>query len=237
MKLFNESIAQLKELILSFQNGRTLQEDESWPDEGKNQLIFRSDMAYELGGDTLPAISGVLLTEDKSLVPNNEVYLLGEDLSEIKDDTPYARIALVRVKDTKELDATEQYKMIRKIEYSRYHLNPKGFMMRISALNRREAVRVSKSAIEDGLSFSKVGASFVQEYLKNPAVEAVKLIFITDKDFSYDKLSAIMDKSEKITKTLDHLLQKVNMDCKACSLKDVCAEVETLYKNEVADKK
>ena len=117
---------------------------------------------------------------------------------------------------------------IRKIEYTRYHLNPKGYMMRISAMNQREVVRIGKDALEEGLDFSKVGGLFLKEYHKNSKVEAVKLIFITEHEFPYEELSKLVMRSENITKTLDHLTKKVKMDCNACSLKEVCAEVEAL---------
>lgn len=239
MKLYDECIAELDELLEAHQLIRlTVKEDDGdWPDEGKNQLIFRNDMAFELGGDTLPAVSGILLTDNKECVSGDEILLCGKDLSKLKEDTPYARITLLRVRNEDMGDANAQYQAIRKMEYTRYHLNPKGFMMRISAINQREAVRVSKESIKEGLSFSKVGSLFLQAYHKHPAVEAVKIIFITEPDFPYAKLSKLMGQSENITKTLDHLLNKVNMDCKACSLQQVCAEVETLYKNEIAEKK
>ena len=238
MRLYDECIAGVEEIVSAHNLCKQdiKKDDCNWPDKGKNQLIFRNDMAYELGGDTLPAVSGILLTDNKDIVPEDEVWLCGKDLSELKEDTPYARIALIRVRSEDMGDANAQYQAIRKIEYTRYHVSPKGFMMRISALNQREAVRVSKEALKGGLSFSKVGNLFLQAYHKRRSVEAVKLIFITEPEFPYDKLSKLVEKSENITKTLDHLLNKVNMDCKACSLQQVCAEVETLYKNEIADR-
>ena len=63
-------------------------------------------------------------------------------------------------------------------------------------------------------------------------MEAVKLVFITHPDFPYKELSALTERSENITKALDHLLQKVKMDCSICGLKDICAEVEELCKSE-----
>ena len=216
---------------------RLMTDGGNWSDEGKNQLIFQKDMAYELGGGTLPAISGIALTDNPEHVQEDEIWLLGRDLAELKEDTPYARIALIRVREERMGDADAQYQTIRRIEYSRYHLNPRGYMMRISAMNQREAVRVSRAALQEGLSFTKVGELFLQAYHKHPEVEAVKLIFITQPDFPFGELSKLMTKSEQITQTLDHLLKKVKMDCNACNLKEICAEVEELYQNEIAEKK
>ena len=54
-------------------------------------------MAYELGGGNLPAVSGLFYTSDQSFVPQDEIWRLGPDLSEIEGDVPYARLTLIRV--------------------------------------------------------------------------------------------------------------------------------------------
>lgn len=238
MKLYHECIVELEKLLDNCGIRRIDADTRTipWEDAGRNQLIFRQDMAYELGGDTLPAVSGMLLTDSTECVPADEIRLCGNDLPHITADTPYARIALVRVKSDALGDADTLYQMVRKIEYTRYHLNPRGFMMRISALNQREAVRIDKNALQDGLDFASVGELFLKAYHKHPEVEAVKLIFITEPDFPYKELSVLMQKAENMTKTLDHLLKKVDMDCNACHLKDICAEVEELYQRERTEK-
>lgn len=234
MKLYDDCIGQVNGLLS--QTRKTELSGGSagplWPDAGKNQLIFRSDMAYELGGGTLPALSGVLLTEDERLAPQDRVILCGKDLGELDRDTPYARIELVRVRADRMGEGPALYQAIRKIEYTRYHLNPQGFMLRISASSHRESVRVSKEALAQGLDFARVGQCFGHAYHAHPAVEAVTTVFITDPAFAYKELEKILRRSEQITKALDHLLQKVKMDCHVCGLREVCAEVEQMCKTD-----
>jgi hypothetical protein len=67
----------------------------SWKSSAKNQIIFQSDTAYELGGGALPAVSSIAFTDKTEYVPRDEVLLIGHDLSEIKKDSPFARIALI----------------------------------------------------------------------------------------------------------------------------------------------
>lgn len=234
MKLFDECIAGVQRLAEAqlFRKLNCSEADCSWPDVGKNQLIFKSDMAYELGGSNLPAVSGMFLTDSRDSVTADEIWLCGKDLSELKEDTPYARIALIRVREDFGGSADVQYQAIRKIDYTRYHLNPKGYMIRISPVSQRENVRISREALQEGLDFAKVGNLFLQAYHTHPAVESVKLLFITEPDFPYSELSGLVERAENITKTLDHLLKKVQMDCNACGLKVICAEVEELYHNE-----
>lgn len=232
MKLYDECIEGIQALLKAADSYQILSEEAGWQDEGKNQLIFQSDAAYELGGTNHAAVSGIAFTDKKELVAEDEIILCGKNLKEINEDTDFARIALVRLKENAFDDTDALYQAIRKIEYTRYHLNPKGYMMRISAMNQREVVRIGKDALEEGLDFTKVGSLFLKEYHKNPKVEAVKLIFITEQDFPYEELAKLVVKSENITKTLDHLTKKVKMDCNACHLKEVCAEVEALCNEE-----
>ncbi len=201
-------------------------DEDRWEDVGKNNVILRGDMAYELGGGTLPAIGGVALTDSKELVPEDAVYRIGPDLHEITEDTCYARLAVIRVKSEAMGEGDTLYNAIRKIEYTKYHMNPKGFMLRISAANERETARVAKAAIEEGMDFAKIGRCFIESYHENPNVEAVQLYFITEKDFPYKDLIAQVHTATQITATVDHIFKNLIMDCKACNLKEICDEVE-----------
>lgn len=227
MKLYDETIKEWLKILDSLQ-GRELdvKKGEDWKDIGNANMILRSDMAYELGGNHLPALSGMTLTADTSLVPRDEVLLYGKDLGEIHEDTPYARLAVLRVKEDSMGEGNALYQAIRKMEYTKYHLNPEGFMMRISAASQREMVRVGKTALEKGLGFERIGKLFLQSYHKNPQVEAVKLVFITLFDFPYEELEIYIKKAEEITKAIDHILKNLSMDCNVCSLKQICDEVE-----------
>lgn len=227
MKLYDETIKEWLKILDSLQ-GRELdvKKGEDWKDIGNANMILRSDMAYELGGNHLPALSGMTLTADTSLVPRDEVLLYGKDLGEIHEDTPYARLAVLRVKENSMGKGNALYQAIRKMEYTKYHLNPEGFMMRISAASQREMVRIGKTALEKGLGFEQIGKLFLQSYHKNPQVEAVKLVFITLSDFPYEELEIYIKKAEEITKAIDHILKNLSMDCNVCSLKQICDEVE-----------
>lgn len=233
MKLFEECMIGVERLLTDVPVrifGCTL--ETVWPDEGRNQMIFQSEAAYELGAGELSALSGVLFTDNADSVENDEILVYGKDLSELDDNSPYARITFVRIKESNTQDTNALFQLLRRIDYSRYHINPKGFMMRISAKSRREVVRVSKTACKEGITFQKVGKLFVDAYHKHPEVEAVKVIFITLPDFPYNEMEELLIRAEDMTKALDHLAKKVTMDCRACNLKEVCAEVEALCNTE-----
>ena len=104
--------------------------------------ILRSEMAYELGGDNLPAIGSQMLTADAALVSGDEIWLYGKDLPQIQKNTAFARFALVRVKEDIMGEGDALYNQIRRLEYTKYHMYPEGYMMRISAASEREMVRI-----------------------------------------------------------------------------------------------
>ena len=237
MNIYDECFTGLDSILKAYKPKKlNISQTESWEDMGKNQIILQNDSAYELGAANLPAVSSIAITDNKKLVSEDELLLIGNDLQDIKENLPFARIALIRVDENEMGTGDELYKAIRKIEFARYHIQPEGYMMRISAFTHREAVRISKKALSKGLNFANVGKLFIDEYKKNTPVKAVKLIFVTDPDFPYDKLQKIMEKSEQITAALDHIMKNIKMDCDSCNLKTVCEEVEALrdkdFKNE-----
>ena len=98
MRLYDDAIHESLQL-LETQSGKKLRTEAagSWKDTGKESMILRSEMAYELGGDNLPAIGSQMLTADAALVSGDEIWLYGKDLPQIQKNTAFARFALVRV--------------------------------------------------------------------------------------------------------------------------------------------
>lgn len=231
MRLYDKLIAQVLQLIASSGGDQLMRGQclgEACRDSGEFDLILKSDMAYELGGGSLPAVSGLFFTSDQSFVPEDEIWRLGADLPEITEDVPYARLTLIRVAEGCFSGEAEAYSDLRKMEYTRYHVNPEGYMMRISTASEREPVRISRKALNQGLSFEKAGRSFIKGYHSHPKVEAVKLIFVTAADFPYEQLAKLAHQGEQITKSMNHIFNNLVMDCSACNLKPVCDEVEGL---------
>ena len=199
-----------------------------WLDLGKENLIFRQDMAYELGGggDRFFALGATAVTDDPALVREDEIVLIGKDLPEISADTSYARIALVRVAPDTLGEGNALYNAVKQMEYVRYHVNPEGFMTRVSLMNGTESARVSKKALEKGLTFTQVGNLMLRQFHKNARIVSVKLIFITDPCFPFSALKEAVRETEKITRAIDHILKNGMTDCDRCSLQKVCEEVE-----------
>ena len=125
---------------------------------------------------------------------------------------------------------TRKPKAVRNMEFVKYHVFPKGYMFRISSGDFREQVRVGKTALRRGISFRSVGFDFIRQYLKNPNILNVELIFVTDPQAPYESFKKSAKKTADITRTLTHILDGMPTDCRSCSLKPVCDEVEGMRK-------
>lgn len=197
-----------------------------WKTEEEQRLIFQRDMAYELGGRGLPAVSALAYTSQPA--EGDRLFLRGPDLPELRADSPYARLTILHIDDRDWQDNQRAYQLLRRMEYTRYHVYPQGFMMRISTSAGREPVRIGRRALQEGLDFARVGQLFLDAYHQHPQVRAVELMFITAPEFPYDLLAQKAAKMETVTGSLDQIWSNLIMDCRSCKLKPVCDEVEGL---------
>ncbi len=217
MDFFNSLIENTNELLNTLpKNLLSYNKSHAWADLGYNQVILQRDTAFELGG------TGFNLITSQNI--DDEIVVIGKDLNEIKSNCNFARISLIQIEET--ADEQKAYNLIRKIEYVKYHYFPDGYMIRTSSRSHKEAVRVSKKAINNGISFQRVGNLLINKYKEIPAVKGVKVIFVTDENADYNALSTLAEKNNQITETLNHIMNNVNFDCSTCNLKPICDEVE-----------
>lgn len=229
MELYNSIIEKVNKELGSVEPKRyTYKEDNAWEDVGSNQLIMLKESAYELGGDNKPAVHLSMVTSG-DYVNGDEIVVIGKDLNELSGSSSFARIALVKVNELEgegDEDTEKLFRAIQDIDFVKYHVYPKGYMIRSSSDSFREQVRVSKDAVANGIIFEKVGAAYIKQYKKNPAIEAVKLIFVTADDADFAELKKDAKKTQEITKALSKILEGMATDCHSCTLKPICDEVE-----------
>ncbi len=226
MKLY-DTIIKDTEKILAEKAGTRWQFDRSrvWKDRGESELIMRRDAAFELGGQGQPSVNYTCVTTS-GLVTEDEIYVYGPDLQEIRADVPFAKIVFLETEDLGEADDEEKaYRSIRNIEFVRYHVFPVGYMVRVSAQSNEEQVRVSRKVKDAGIRFAYVGGTYIRKYKALPEVKHVRIIFITDARL-VDRLKPFAGKVDDITKTLTHILDGLPTDCGHCAMKPVCDEVE-----------
>ena len=232
MKLYDKDIACVMQNIKAYGECRRLDNNAHWKMNDKEKLVLRSDMAYELGGGMNEAVSALAFTTDKAVVDTDGVYLIGDDMTSIDKDIPYARLTFIRLKENL-LDDTKKgalYAVMRAVDYVRYNTYPDGFMMRISSVKEREPVRISKEAVNSNISFSNIGSELIRAYKTREEVEAVKIYFITSGSADYTMLKQYAGRCEQITDSLNHIFNGLVMDCSTCSSRELCDEIEDLRK-------
>ena len=223
MFIYDEIIKSLNSIIEDYSRTNLEIKDQNFK-EDKNQIIFKNDKAFELGGGSKYGFTLNLISTDNF---NDEIILIGKDTNEINSDTNYARINIFSCDDTK-LKEDNLYKNIRQIDYMKYQFALDGVMLRESAINSKESLLFSKKKI----SLTDVGNYLIKLYKRSPYVKNMRLILINLDNFKYEDLKILKDKEENITKALDHLVNKVKMDCSACGLKSICDDVSKLVEKD-----
>lgn len=230
MELYHSVIHRTEELLSSsVPRHYPYDGSKAWKDTGAFSLVMLRDAAYELGGSSKPSVNFTCCTTSSALVEKDEILVIGPDLQEIREDSPYARLAFLRVGDIEsddDNDTETAFRAIQDMDFVKYHVFPEGYMLRTSSESHREQVRISKDALHRGMSFEAVGNDFIRQYKKNPNILAVKLLFITASEVNYDELGKLAQKVHDITFGLSKILEGLPTDCGNCQLKSVCDEVE-----------
>ena len=220
MVLFDDEIKKVYDLLKQLQLKQLDITNNLIEDVGSDNMIFKSDCAYELGETN--SLSFELSTSDIDIQDN--IYLCGKDLNEIDANEDFIRITLLNVRDDK-LTSNALYDRLEQIKLVKYKVSPKGYMLRTS-VGGKERVRVSK---ELTASFSQIGSAYLKEYKKLNYVNNVTIIFIVGKCDLSNEFVKLANKKKEISDTIDHILKGLMVnDCDACSVKDLCDEVEGL---------
>ena len=217
MEIFDSLIKEVSEIIEPYPKTEfSYEKDNLWEDVGHNQVILQKETLFELDG-----VGFNLLTSSPI---EDAVVVIGKDLQDIKENSKFARICFIEFCEAEDIQKT--YNLIRKIEYTKYHFFPDGYMIRTSAKAHKESVRVSKTAVKKGIDFQKIGNLLINKYKENPAVKGVKVVFVTENAVDYLKLESLSRKNHEITETLNQVMNNLTFDCDTCNLKAICDEVE-----------
>ena len=178
----------------------------------------------------------------------DQILVYGRDLQEIQGDVSYARICEVLVRSEEESlakapkqnaegddgtvgdpsDSGRILKLLQDIDFVKFHVYGKGFMMRTSGQSAIEQVRVSKKALQDGITFERMGDTMISQYKKNPSVLAVRVSFVTAEAFDYASLQKEAGKAVEIRNSLSKIQKGLPTECAVCDVREICNEVEGL---------
>ena len=210
--------------------------NENWKCLENSEFIMQRDAAMEIGSLGQPSVNYTCVTTS-GIVDKDETWLFGSDISEIQNGSAFARIVILETQELhEETDSEKAFAAIRNLDFVRYHVFPKGYMVRVSASSNQEQVRISKAALKNGISFAKVGGAYIKKYKAVHEVKNVRMVFVTDKRL-VEQLLPNADKVDSITRTLTHILDGMPTDCGHCSMKAVCDEVEGMRELHLGGKK
>ena len=197
----------------------------------ENEELFAGNLANSAGGE-------------ESVSVKDQILVYGPDLQELQGDVSYARICEILVRGSEEKKGIEQsvnsadleresdsgrtLKLLQDLDFVKFHVYGKGFMMRTSGQSAREPVRVSRKALQDGITFERMGNTFISHYKKNPNVLAVRVSFITADGFDYAKLSEEGGIAVEIRNSLSKIQKGLPTECSVCDIREICNEVEGL---------
>ena len=197
-----------------------------WNMLSANEFLMGKEVAFELGDRFQNSVVTHLPTSDESLVPEDKIFLLGQDLQHITQNTNFSRVMLFHIDDIP--DPNKAYIGVKKLNYERYKIIPEGYMVLSSSFENKENVRVSKKAIQNGLSFETLGNLYIQRYKQLPGVNHVQVYFIVGDWPVVNELVALSQKVNEVTDAFDHILKNVILDCDVCPLKTICDDIEAL---------
>lgn len=229
MQVYDKVIKTTEEILAPFHvKDLSKRSAKRWPLLTENEFLLRNEVAFELGDRMEPATCYQAVTSNEHLVGEDKILLYGPDLQEIKSNVPFTRITWLQIEPEENQD--KAYRQIKKLEFARFKMIPKGYMMLSSSMEQKEQVRVSKQAIKNGLDFSTIGHMIIDKYKKEFGVKHVQVLFITEKLPVISQLIEQGKKVDEITNAFDHILKNIILDCDLCPLHPICDDVEELRK-------
>ena len=153
MQVYDKVIRTTEEILAPFgARDLTGKPAKQWPMLTENEFLLRNEVAFELGDRMYPSTCYQAVTSSEELVGEDKILLYGRDLQEIKENVPFTRITWIQAEAAD--DQNKAYQQIKKMEFARFKLIPKGYMMLSSSMEQREQVKVSKEAVKAGLDFA-----------------------------------------------------------------------------------
>ena len=227
MELFTQTIDTVRSFVGAHAGLKTWKEDldHSWPD-GNRDIVLKEDMGLELGSPEKDSISCLLWTGDIASIVDGNITLVGPDFPESAGRSlPFGKVVLLGVEGFDEDNAYDRHK---ELDYLRYDLNLKGFMMRAVSQYMREWCRVSRAALSQGFSAKVLGSSIMKLFRTRPYVKTVEVLYFTSSTEDVTRLGQITTPAEKIISAMNKMAAEFDYDCVSCDYQEVCDEAEGL---------
>lgn len=228
MELFTGTIESLRAFVDTAPQKTTWSENPSgrWPTGGGRNIVLKEDMALELGSPEKESVSCLLWTENLPGIADGRITLIGPDFPESEGKSlPFGKVVLVGVEGFTEDNAYDRHK---ELDFLRYDLDLKGFMMRAVSQYMREWCRISREALVQGFSATVLGSALMALFKDRPYVKAVEVIFFTSSTSDVSRLREITAPAEQIIAAMNKMASEMDFECGSCDYQDVCDEAEGL---------
>ena len=198
----------------------------AWPGDKNRNLVLSAETAVELGHPKDASTAFLYWVDDPSAIVNGRITLVGPDLPALAGRrVPFARVVIVGGAG---FDAQNSLDRYREMELLRYDVHLGGYMMRGASQYRREWSRVSRRALEGGLSFRIIGGALVNQLLKLDYVRSVEILFVTSGKDDVKALKAISRGIFDRLGAMDKMADGLSFDCDTCAFTEVCKEASQL---------
>ena len=228
MELFTHTIEMVRSFVDSASPFRTWIETPNygWPSGGGRNIVLKDNMGLELGNPEKDSVSCLLWTGDLSRIADGRITLVGPDFPECMGKSlPFAKVVLAGVEGFDEDNAYDRHK---ELDFLRYDLDLKGFMMRAVSQYMREWCRISRESLAQGFSVPVLGSSLMTLFKGMPYVKAFEVIFFTSSTNDVHRLKEITAPAEKVIAAMNKMASEMDFECGSCDYQEVCDEADGL---------
>jgi CO dehydrogenase/acetyl-CoA synthase beta subunit len=198
----------------------------SWPAGGSRNIVLKDDTGLELGSPERDSVSCLLWTQDQSLVEDGRITLIGRDFAQCTGESlPFGKIVIACVHGFNEDNAYERHK---DMDFLRYDLDLKGFMLRAVSQFMREWCRISKEALQNSFSSRILGSALMQLFRAQPFVKSVEVIYLTSSTEDIGRLKEITAPAEMIIAAMNKMAGEMDFECESCDYRTVCDDATQL---------
>jgi CO dehydrogenase/acetyl-CoA synthase beta subunit len=196
-----------------------------WPPAKKGEIVFKMDMGLELGRPGTDSLSFLMWTNNRFLVQDTNISLIGPDIGEIDGDAPsFGKVVFVAGKG---FDRNTNYERYREMDLSRFDVSLRGFMVRAVSRQMREWCRLSREALVNGFSFADLGSALIQKLKAIDYVDAVEVIFMVNPE-DIESFDGIGRQAIGYIDAMRQMNEEMHLDCDTCDYQKICDQAEDL---------
>ncbi|MBF0120087.1 MAG: hypothetical protein HQK79_14735 [Desulfobacterales bacterium] len=219
MALFDDIITEIHEFGLNSKEF-TCSNKLKWPEAGSRDIIMAQDVYVELGNPQDESAAFLVWTENIEKVRDGKIHLIGPDIKESTGKRiPFGKAVIVGVSPIKNENPYERY---REMEFLRYDLSLKGYMLRGVSQFMREWSRISVDAVKSGFSFQILGSALIAQLKRKPFVNSVEIFFVTHSCEKVRILKEIGERAMRYIQAMTKMAEEMDFDCSSCEFQTVC---------------